>query len=141
MRVLVIREKPGESSVIANEQRSISSSLSLVEVDVYVYVYTAMRLSYFHEIGAATGRRCSAFQPVFTGYKLLEIERCLKANIVTASKRRHIPPIGHVARMVLAPLRERAEAAAVLEPLHRAGGFPTVGRASAGAPWLFRVPL
>ena len=76
VRVLVIREKPGESSVIANEQRSISSSLSLVEVDVYVYVYTAMRLSYFHEIGAATGRRCSAFQPVFTSYKLLESKRC-----------------------------------------------------------------
>jgi hypothetical protein len=34
-----------------------------------------MRLSYFLEIGAATGRKCSAFQPVFTSYKLLEIER------------------------------------------------------------------
>jgi hypothetical protein len=42
----------------------------LVEVDIYVCVYMAMRLSYFHEIGAATRRRCSALQPVLTSYKL-----------------------------------------------------------------------
>jgi hypothetical protein len=47
----------------------------LIEVGVEVYVYIAMRLSSFHEIGAATGRRCSAFQPVLTSYKRLEIER------------------------------------------------------------------
>jgi len=38
-------------------------------------VYTAMKLSSLHEIGVATGRRCSAFQPVFTRYKRREIER------------------------------------------------------------------
>jgi len=34
-----------------------------------------LKLFYFHEIGAATGAKSSAFQPVFTRYKLLEIER------------------------------------------------------------------
>ena len=46
----------------------------MVDVGIEVDVYTAMRLSSFREIGTATGRRCSAFQPVFTRYKLLEIE-------------------------------------------------------------------
>jgi hypothetical protein len=34
-----------------------------------------MRLSSFDEIGSQTVRRCTAPQPVFKGYKLLEIER------------------------------------------------------------------
>jgi hypothetical protein len=34
-----------------------------------------IKLPYLHEIGAATGTRYSAFQPVLTRYKLLEIER------------------------------------------------------------------
>ena len=40
------------------------------------------RPPYFHEIGAATGRRYSAFPPVLTRYKLLEIERpVLTSNV------------------------------------------------------------
>ena len=39
-----------------------------------------MRLSSLHEIGVSRGRRCSAFQPVFTRYKLLEIERLDQAH-------------------------------------------------------------
>ena len=36
-----------------------------------------MRLLYVHEIGAETGRRVPALQPVFTRYKQREIERFL----------------------------------------------------------------
>jgi hypothetical protein len=43
----------------------------LVAVGIHVYEWTVIRLPYFHGIGAAIGRRYSAFQPVFTRYKLL----------------------------------------------------------------------
>ena len=36
-----------------------------------------MRLSYFQEMSSRTVKKCAALQPVFTSYKLLEIERVL----------------------------------------------------------------
>ena len=47
----------------------------MVAVGIHVHEWAVIRLPYFREIGAATGTRYSAFQPVFTRYKLLEIER------------------------------------------------------------------
>jgi hypothetical protein len=47
----------------------------LVAVGRHVHEWAVIKLFYFHEIGAATGAQSSAFQPVFTRYKLLEIER------------------------------------------------------------------
>src|SRR5438445_596359 len=40
-----------------------------------VHEWTVIRLPSLHEMSAATGMRYSAFQPVLTRYKLLEIER------------------------------------------------------------------
>ena len=40
-----------------------------------VHEWAVRKLFYLHEIGAATGAKSSAFQPVFTRYKLLEMER------------------------------------------------------------------
>lgn len=51
--------------------RSMYRSLSLVAVDIHLHEWAVIRPPYFYEIGAATGRRYSAFQPVFTRYKLL----------------------------------------------------------------------
>ena len=65
-----LREETDEKSVGDTEAgRFIYKSVSLIDVGVEVDVSIAMRLSSFHEIGAATGRRGSAFQPVFTSYK------------------------------------------------------------------------
>jgi hypothetical protein len=38
-------------------------------VDIHVHEWAVIRLPYFYEIGAATGRKYAAFQPVLTRYK------------------------------------------------------------------------
>ena len=47
----------------------------MVEVSLSGETYASVRRSFFHEIGSQTAWRCTAPQPVFTRYKLLEIER------------------------------------------------------------------
>ena len=47
----------------------------MVVVSLYVETYASMRPSFLHEIGSKTMKSDIASQPVFTSYKLLEIER------------------------------------------------------------------
>jgi hypothetical protein len=47
----------------------------MVVVSLYIEAYASMRPSFLHEIGSKTMKRDIASQPVFTSYKLLEIER------------------------------------------------------------------
>ena len=47
----------------------------MVVVGIYVHEWAVLRLLYFHEFDTAIGRKYFAFQPVFTRYKLLEIQQ------------------------------------------------------------------
>src|SRR5215831_3387756 len=47
----------------------------MVVVGLYVEAYTSVKPSFLHEIGSKTMQSDIASQPVFTSYKLLEIER------------------------------------------------------------------
>jgi hypothetical protein len=47
----------------------------MVVVSLYVEAYASRRPSFLHEIGSQTMRRDMASQPVFTSYKLRDIER------------------------------------------------------------------
>src|SRR5215831_8168303 len=92
----------------------------MVVVGLYVEAYTSVKPSFLHEIGSKTMQSDIASQPVFTSYKLLEIERLTYGwgEIGPWSERIEIaaPLLGHLLSLAGVRPRGLSDVGDVTEP-------------------------
>src|SRR5262249_22626550 len=67
--------------------RSLYRRLSLMAVGIHGHTWAVLRLPSWHDLGAATGRRDAAVQPVLPRYTLRAMARALRGALMAVRGR------------------------------------------------------